>query len=173
MGKKIYTNVGSNLWQSFDKPKKKNLSEEFPIREREYLISDLYTMYDLKMIEIEYFRNIINLLTAAPEDAVIGMMVVINLRRDKRYQLYRKLNKRLPFARSIKEEGLMGENKCPVCKLMHKSVSSINKQCPVHEAYEGYYAASKPDALYQFLRTDPSDDLFIATCRSIQQTIRK
>ncbi len=171
MGRKVYNQ--NDLWSSFDKKKKPNLSEDFPIREREYLISDLYTMYDLKMIEIEKFRGIVSLLTAGAEDAVVGMMLVKHLRRDRRYQLYRKLNKRLPFARSIHEEGLMGENKCPVCGLMHKSVSSINKQCPVHNPHEGYTIASSPNQLYMFLKTDPIDDLFVAACRSIQQTIKR
>lgn len=167
------TNVNGTLWKSFEKKAKKNLSEDFPIREREYLISDLYTMYDLKMIEMDQFRGTVALLTAGSEDAVMGMMIVKNLRRDKRYRLYIKLNRRLPFARSIHEEGLMGENKCPVCGLMHKSVSAINKQCPAHASYEGYRAASSPNGLYMFLRTDPSDDLFVAACRSIQQTVRR
>lgn len=173
MAKKTYHNVNGTTWSSFDKNNKPDLSKEFPIRDREYLISDLYTMYDLKMIELDKFKSIIALITANPEDAVLGMMIVKKLKRDTKYRLFLKLNRRLPFARSISDEKLTIYNTCPYCKLVHKDVQNgkTSSYCPNKQHQGALLSGSNP--LFALLKTDPEDSLFIAAARSIQQTLKR
>jgi hypothetical protein len=174
MAKKTTHNVNGTTWSSFSKAgkvKKIDLSEEFPIRQRQYIISELYTMYDLKMLELEEFRNIAALLTAGSSDAVLGMMIVNKRKRDKRYRLYVKLNKRLPFARSIQLEKLTEDNKCPICSLRHKNVSKALKECPNTQHQGGFLSGEYP--LFELIKSEPADDLFIAACRSIQELVKR
>jgi len=145
--------------------------DEMTTKKRCYVISDAYTLYDLKIIDIYSFKGIVAMMLAGEDDAFIGHLSVKKYKGSKQWKLYRKLNKRLPFSRSSKEIGLTRDNICDNCNLMHHSINRHKSNFCPNQKNHGDTNLISNIKLYDFLKSDLEDELLIATGRSIQRML--